>query len=91
MKISLPDGVEAYKKTAIFDQKSLPEGFRKNHNTKQGVWAVIHVLEGKLRYVIADQSGEQILTPENKGIIFPEQIHRVEAIGKVSFYVEFHR
>lgn len=91
MNVSLPDGLTGYKRTAVFDQDSLPDGFKKNHNTKKHVWAVIHVLSGELRYTIAETGDSEILNPDKNGIIRPQQLHRVEAIGEVSFYVEFHR
>jgi hypothetical protein len=43
-----------YKSTPIFDEITLPQKFRHAHNTKAGVWAVIRVLEGQVRYVIEE-------------------------------------
>lgn len=91
MMRSLPVGVETYKRTAVFDQDSLPEAFKKDHNTKKGVWAVIHVLEGELNYTIAQSNEQYVLTPNKNGIIVQQQFHRVAALGAVSFYVEFYR
>ena len=39
-----------YKSTPVFDENTLPAGLRKEHRTKAGVWGVIRVLEGRLRY-----------------------------------------
>ncbi len=50
----LPAGLTAYKQTSVFDQDSLPAGLRREHRTKAGVWALIHVVEGSLRYRIPD-------------------------------------
>jgi tellurite resistance-related uncharacterized protein len=56
----LPEGLTAYKRTPTFDQDTLPIGLRHEHRTKAGVWALIHVVEGRLRYRILDPFGKTI-------------------------------
>ena len=51
-RFELPAGVSAYKRTRDFDQLSIPDALRKDHSTKPGVWGVIHVLAGRLRYIV---------------------------------------
>lgn len=85
----LPPGVTAYKRTPTFDQDSLPAGLRREHRTKAGVWALIHVLEGSLRYRILDPPSEEILTVGVPGLVRPEQPHEVEPIGPIRMFVEF--
>jgi hypothetical protein len=46
------------KRTPIFDGNSLPKGLRKKHRTKPGVWGVIRVLDGQLRYVVFEPVSE---------------------------------
>lgn len=86
----LPAGVAAYKRTPTFDQDSLPPGLRREHRTKAGVWALIHVVEGSLRYRILDPPSEEVLTPANPGVVRPEQPHEVEPIGAMRMFVEFY-
>ena len=86
---TLPAGLTAYKRTPIFDQDSLPAGLRREHRTKAGVWALIHVVEGSLRYRILDPLGEEILTAATPGIVMPEQPHEVEPLGPMRMFVEF--
>lgn len=90
MNESLPRDVTPYKRTPVFDQGSLPAGLRREHRTKPGVWALIHVVEGQLRYRVLDPPGEQVLSPGVAGVVFPEQRHEVEPIGPVRFFVEFY-
>ncbi|MBL4599398.1 MAG: DUF1971 domain-containing protein [Rhizobiaceae bacterium] len=80
-----------YKRTSVFDQDTLPTALSRDHKTKPGVWGVIHVLEGRLAYTITTPHDEQILEPDVPGIIRPEQLHHVQSLGKVRFFVEFHR
>lgn len=53
--------------------------------------ALIHVLEGKLRYCIETPPSASILEPGKPGVIEPEIRHHVEPLGPVRFYLEFHR
>lgn len=86
----LPRDVTPYKRTPTFDQDTMPAGLRHEHRTKAGVWGLIQVIEGRLRYRIIDPSSEQVLSPERPGVVQPEQRHEVEPLGKVRFFVEFY-
>ena len=86
---TMPAGLTAYKRTPIFDQDSLPAGLRREHRTKAGVWALIHVIEGSLRYRILEPFSEQILATGTAGVVTPEQPHEVEPLGPMRMFVEF--
>lgn len=88
---SLPDNVVAYKKTPEFDESSLPKGLLNNHQTKEGVWGKIILLEGKLLYTINEPKEEIYLDSNNSGVVEPTVYHQVKPLGKVRFYVEFYR
>lgn len=90
MSDRLPLGLKAYKRTAVFDQDTLPAGLRRSHRTRPGVWALIHVIEGRLRYRILEPFQEMELAPGKPGIVRPDQPHEVEPLGPVRMYVEFH-
>lgn len=90
-RLEMPEGLVAYKRTAEFDETSVPAGLRKNHSTKQGVWGLIQVLSGRLRYRIDGLGGlELLLEPGRQGVVVPEVLHHVEPDGPVRFFVEFH-
>jgi len=90
-RFELPAGHVPYKRTAEFDQDSIPAGLLRDHSTKAGVWGVIHVVSGRLRYVIEPPlAGELLLDPTRSGVVVPEVLHRVSADGEVRFFVEFH-
>ena len=90
MSDALPDTVVAYRRTPIFDQDSLPAALRRRHNTKEDVWGLIVVLEGRLLYRVLEPLSECILDPQTPGVIRPGQAHEVEPVGPVSFFVEFY-
>ena len=87
----LPPGVVAYRRTPLFDQDSIPQGLRRGHSTKAGVWAVIRVFEGSLRFRMLAPPSEKIVTPGAPQVVAPEQLHEVEPEGMVRFFVEFYR
>jgi tellurite resistance-related uncharacterized protein len=89
---ALPDDVAPYKRTPEFTQDTVPAGLVGEHRTKPGVWGKIVVLEGRLRYHILEPAPETVeLDPTRHGVVEPEMAHRVEPVGDVRFYVEFHR
>ncbi len=89
---ALPEDVTAYKKTPEFDELSVPKGLLNAHQTKEGVWGKIVILEGQLQYTIDAPEIEVVVLTENiYGVVEPEIFHKVKPLGKVRFYVEFYR
>jgi tellurite resistance-related uncharacterized protein len=92
---ALPSGLEAYKRTPIFTEATVTAGLLKDHSTKAGTWGLIHVEAGTLRYCITDPrrspSFLDLAAGEQPGVVEPTIIHRVEPLGPVQFWVEFHR
>ena len=84
-----------YRQTAVFTESTVPAGLLRAHTTKDGVWGLIHVLEGRLAYHIVDprRPGEETtLTPQTPpGVVEPTILHEVAPLGPVRFFVEFHR
>lgn len=81
---------QPYKSTPVFDENTLPAGLRKEHRTKAGVWGIIRVLEGRLRYRVLDPITETILDPDHPGLVLPDQPHFVEPLGAMRMQVEFY-
>lgn len=90
----LPAGASPYRRTDTFTEETVPAALRRSHSTKDGVWGLIHVLEGRLAYRICDPrrlAHETVLEPGAPGVVEPTILHEVEPLGPVRFYVEFHR
>ena len=88
----LPDNVTPYKRTPEFTAESVPSGLLHAHQTKESVWAKIVVLEGELQYTInGPQTDIVVLNSNSFGVVEPTVLHEVKPLGKVRFYVEFHR
>jgi tellurite resistance-related uncharacterized protein len=88
----LPDDCVAYRKTAVFTQDTVPAGLLRAHRTAAGVWALIHVLDGRLLYRINEPTtSELVIEPGVPGVIEPAVSHEIAPLGMSRFYVEFHR
>lgn len=87
----LPPGLVAYSKSPEFNQETLPAALRRDHSTKAGTWALIHVIEGSLIYRIHEPPSETVLEPGSPGVVQPGQVHEVQPIGTVRMFVEFYR
>lgn len=88
----LPRGVTAYKKTQIFTETNLPKALRSAHATKAGVWGLIHITSGRLRYDITETAETFEFGPNDPpAVIEPEIRHSVTPLGCVNFCVEFFR
>ena len=79
-----------YRSTPVFDEQTLPQALRKAHTTKEGVWGVIRVLEGCVRYRIEAHDRDVILSPGTPGLVRPQEPHHVEPVGPMRMQVEFY-
>lgn len=92
---NLPEGLEFYKRTDTFNEKTVPKGLLNAHSTKDGVWGIIIVESGRLSYKVTDSQREPfetVLTPEDApGVVEPTIQHNVMPLGPVCFHVRFYR
>jgi tellurite methyltransferase len=89
---SIPNDCLPYSRSPTFTQDTLPESLRRDHSTKRGTWALIHVLKGQVRYVIHSAPEETVLLGVGEvGVIEPEVMHHVEPVGLLEMFVEFYR
>lgn len=90
-RFEMPASAECYRCTPVFDQDSVPVGLRREHKTRTGVWAMIEVLEGRLRYVVPMLAMDCVLTPAVPGVVVPEAEHYIEPRGRVRFQLAMYR
>lgn len=88
---ALPETVRPYHRTPVFTEVSIPAALLGDHITKTGVWGVITVLSGRLEYCIATTGETVVLDADRSGIVEPQVAHRINPLGAVSFFIEFHR
>ncbi len=89
----MPAGHVVYKRTASFTRESVPQGLLRRHETKAGVWGVLHVSSGALEFFESEGDGEsrQVVSAGERAIIRPEVSHRVAPLGEVEFQIELWR
>ncbi len=85
----LPAGVRPYRRTPVFTEATIPAGLQADHSTKPGTWALVTVLEGRLRLTFLDTGERHLLDPETSGVVAPERPHRAEPDGPVRFTIDF--
>ena len=85
-----------YKQLPIWNYDSIPQGFKKQHNTQVGTWAKLTILKGELHFSMLQESGEvqseHIFSVENQPpFIEPQVWHKIESASddiecQLSFY-----
>ncbi|MEM7431011.1 MAG: DUF1971 domain-containing protein [Pseudomonadota bacterium] len=90
----LPNDVAPYRTIGPFTEDTLPKGLLREHNTKAGVWGLLQIESGNVRYVITEPGEEEVLdlseaTPP--AVIAPQQKHHLELTGAVQLQITFHR
>ena len=46
-----------YKRMPVWQHDTVPGGFLKRHNTKEGTWAQLKILRGSLQFALMDENG----------------------------------
>jgi tellurite resistance-related uncharacterized protein len=85
--LELPAHAREYRRTAEFDETTLPAALRREHRTKAGTWGRIVVLAGRVRYSVFGTT--ILLDPDRGGVIPPDVPHHLEPEGAVRLYVAF--
>ena len=89
-RMEWPQGLRAFRRTPEWDGTTLPDGLKRDHATKRGVWGRIHVVSGTLVYRVGEPVDRCFrITSASSAIIVPEVRHCVAAEEAVRFFVEF--
>src|SRR4051794_41908715 len=86
----LPAGLIAYRRTPVFDQDTIPAGLRREHRTASGVWGLITVLEGRLRFRSLQPVTETVLTPGATMAVAPPPPHAGAPPGAGRVFFRFY-
>ncbi|NDL63610.1 SAM-dependent methyltransferase TehB [Acerihabitans arboris] len=85
-----------YKTMPEWDSRTLPETFRQRHNTQEGVWAKLTVLQGRLSFAFLGKNDGVLesceFTRENQPpLVEPQRWHRiVDCSGDMRCRLEFY-
>ena len=88
----------SYKELPIWTQQTIPEGFKRQHNTKAGTWAKLTVLQGEVNFAMLDDAGnvlsEHVFSPAHQPpFIEPKAWHKIVSVSddvqcQLSFYCQ---
>lgn len=88
----LPPDLTLQRTTPDFDPDTIPAGLRRAHQIAAGVWGLLEVLAGSLRFVWEERDDPPIdLVAGDSVVIPPETFHHVEPGPDVRFHVSFYR
>lgn len=89
-RAEMPDGLTVARTTDTWDENTLPVDLRRAHRVAAGRWALLHVVEGRLRFhADTDPPIDRRLGPGDEQPIPPEVDHAVTPDGAARFYLEF--
>jgi tellurite resistance-related uncharacterized protein len=88
----LPEGVQLQRVSEEFTASTVPAGLLRAHRLAPGVWGVLRVRHGTVRFVAEAANGHVVeLRAGDHHVIEPEALHHVEPDDDACFVIEFHR
>lgn len=88
---SLPEGAPCYRRIGPFDAATIPAGLLRRHDLKPGVWGVLTIAAGRIRFCWDDEAGgSRLLAPGDVLLIPPTVPHHLEREGPVRLSIAFH-
>ncbi|HET7155022.1 MAG TPA: DUF1971 domain-containing protein [Hyphomicrobiaceae bacterium] len=93
IKSELPAGLVCYRRTPHFSADNVPQALLSSHSVKTGVWGLLRVVRGRVRYCLDGQAQVGVIVSEGgAAVIAPGVAHHVELLDTLStFFIEFHR
>jgi tellurite resistance-related uncharacterized protein len=90
---TLPMGLAFVRRTPLFTRETVPEALLSAHRVKVGVWGLLRVEQGRVRYCLdAPLDDTLVVAAGGTAVIEPEVLHHVELLDTDSaFLVEFHK
>jgi tellurite resistance-related uncharacterized protein len=82
--------VAPYRSTPIFTSDTLPRALRRAHSIRAGTWGLLKVLKGSIFFVIETSGERQEVRAPGVVLIFPQQLHFVEPVGKMEIQIDFY-
>lgn len=90
--------LRCYRQMPIWHLDTLPEGFKKQHNTKENTWAKLTILQGTLEFAMLNEHGDVLsehhFSVENQPpFVEPQAWHKIVSASddiecQLSFYCE---
>jgi len=81
-RYQLPSGFSGYRRIGPFDDDSIPAGLLREHRLKDGTWAILTVLTGRIWFVWDDPGNDApptVLAAGDSINVPPTILHHLEA------------
>jgi tellurite resistance-related uncharacterized protein len=89
---SLPEGLQLVRVTPQFTKATTPPALRVAHRVAKGVWGLLVVRAGRVRFTFDDRPAEPIVVHEGESVVIPPDTpHSVDPDAEAVFVVEFYR
>lgn len=90
--IKLPESVNPYFKSSLFNHQTVPEKLLSEHNLKKGTWGLLCVEKGEVKYFLAQQKEPlSLITSGHCQVIESEVLHYIKPSEDAEFYIEFYK
>ncbi len=87
----LPQGLVPGGSSLTFNEETIPDALKAEHQLAAGRWGVLHVFDGQLHYVNLENGAERAVSAPDLVVIPPELPHRVSINGPVQCHIDFFR
>jgi tellurite resistance-related uncharacterized protein len=89
-RAELPEGLQAVRTTATWDDETVPAALRRHHRVAAGTWGLLEVEAGEVHFrAETDPPIDVVVTPERAQPIPPEVDHHVDPRAGSRFHVTF--
>ena len=88
---ALPPDARVYRRLGPFDVETIPAGLWRRHDLKAGVWGLLSIEAGSIRFCWDDaEGGTRILSAGDVLQVPPTVPHHLEREGPVTVTLSFH-
>jgi len=89
-RAELPDRLRVSRSAGPFNAETLPAGLRNDHQVAEGTWAILRVIDGRVRFRMrTDPALDVRLSAGDEQAIPPTVLHRVTPEGAMEIEIEF--
>ncbi len=88
---SLPEGVVCTRTTDAFTEDTLPAGLKTVHSTRDGVWAVVSLLEGSASFRFLPEDEVRTLVAGDEVVVDPQHDHVLTPGPAMKVHIAFYR
>jgi tellurite resistance-related uncharacterized protein len=88
---TLPEGAVCTRTTDVFTEATLPAGLKKVHNTRDGVWAVVSVVDGSASFRFLPEGASRELSAGDEVVVDPRHDHVLTPGPTMKVQIAFFR